>query len=125
MMPTNRGGTVGSKESSISSTEVAEFVLQLKGLCELYLLQTQSIRRVFRVVAEVAELRNIYWCYMSGSLRCACIPKRIIYTCKSGYFGYFGYFPAKTGLIVKKSPQLGFPTVGFALKVATRSATFH
>jgi len=54
MMPTNREGTVGSKESSISSSGVAEFVLPLKGLCELYLLETQSIERVFRLVAEVA-----------------------------------------------------------------------
>jgi hypothetical protein len=62
---------------------------------------------------------------MSGSLHCVCIPIPIIYACKSGYFGYLGFFPAKTGLIVKKSPQLGSPTVGFALKVATRSATFQ
>jgi hypothetical protein len=60
-----------------------------------------------------------------GFASLACIPMRITYTYKSGYFGYLGYFPVKTGLIVKKSSQLGFSIVGCAFKAATRSATFH
>jgi hypothetical protein len=49
----------------------------------------------------------------------------IIYAQKSGYFGYLGYLPAKICLIVKKSPQLGFPTAGCVFRAATCSATFN
>jgi hypothetical protein len=124
MMPTNREESVGSKKSSGSSSMVAEFVLPLKGFCKLCLPQTQSIWRVFRLVAEVAELRNIY-CVTCLSRLTARVFIRIIYARKSGYFGYFGYLPAKICLIVKKSPQLRFRSVTCVFRVATRSATVH
>lgn len=124
MMPTNRGESVGSKKSSRSSSIVAEFVLPLKGFCKLCLPETQSIQRVFRLVAEVAELGNIY-CVTCLSRLTVSVLIRIIYARKSGYFGYLGYLPAKICLIIKKSPQLVFPTVGRVCRVATRSATFH
>jgi hypothetical protein len=95
MMPYNRGEAVSSKKGSRSSSEVTEFLLPLKGRCKLCLPQTQSIRRVFRLVAEVAELRNIY-CVTCLFRLTARVPIPIIYAHKSGYFGYLGYFFEKS-----------------------------
>ena len=124
MIPTNRGEAVSSKKSSRSSSEVTEFVLPFKGRCKLYLPQTQPIQRVFTLVAEVAELGNTY-CITCLFRLTARVSIRIMYAHESGYFGYLGYLPAKICLIVKKSPQLGFPTAGCVFRAATCSATFN